>query len=736
MTIKSRVGRILIMGSAGFMLMLLVIFIARETVGQTPPPVGPGDWVIPDGDSTTITADTVTLEGNLIIKDAGELILNTVVLEFDSSSDGEFGFYNYGILTIGAASSIVSVTPGNAWTFQLYSGSNTQIIDTTINHLGYDAVGNGSRMGLQVDDGATAFFDILTYSDCEFNGIQIDANNVSVLNSAFSAIIETVLDLSATADDALIQNNTIDGGTVGITVQGAEGVVITENDITDPTGDGIILASSDLEVVVDNNTLDGGGTADDAITTFLLSSGDITIENNTITDWTGRGVDTVDAGALIQYNEISFCGYGLELYASSISRENTLWNNTWGIRSHDEISSTNDSVSNSTYYDIKSYDETFTLTNTTFESYLPSTDPNDIVVVRYYLDVQVVDQAEQPVNGATVTVDNEAGTRIYTRTTAADGWTRWMIIGDFNATSSSTTYYNPYTITGTKDSREGQVEIDLSGASRSVVLQIASYSQKRSIHVNLFNAYTGLGLIEELLVLQFSLDGVNWTRSDSKDLDLEYVYGGTIQLRLKDFYNVTVSTVSLDMDSPTAPATDPEGITRQGVSEIFWDASIPILTINIDPPYDLNDWILELDGQEVGFAREGSKIQIQVLGGLKGDLTHRYILRWPKQPIVIDNETVNVSAGQWNITAEGDETRKIGHISVLPTMKLAPDFAASKPVDQNRNMSIEEILWEYRVWISAASLCVAVLVGYIGFLRYQEQKETNRILAAEEEGVE
>jgi len=730
MTINSRVGRILII-AAGFALMLLVISIARETVGQTPPPVGPGDWVIPNGDSTIITADTVTLEGNLIIKPTGELILNTVVLEFDCSSDGEFGLYNYGVLFVGASSSMASAQPANAWTFQIYTGSNTQILDAIISQVGYDIEGNSSRWGLQVDDGATADFIGVTYSDCERDGINIDANNVTVVDSAFSAITETAIVLSSTADDTTIENNTIDDGMDGIISSTAVGVRITENVITNLSNNAVTFYGSGFDARVDNNTLDGAGNGDLGIWTFLLSSGDLIVENNTITDWTNGGVDTVDAGALVHYNNISFCKVGLNLYQSSISRENRLWNNSWGIKLHDDIPSTNDSIYNSTYYDIKSYDGISTLTNTSFEEYLPSADSNDIIAVRYYLDVRVVDQASQPVDSATVTVDNEAGTRIYTRTTGADGWTRWMIVGDFNATSAAVTHYNPYTITGTKDSQEGQVTVNLSGASRSVVLKIASFSQRRSIHVNIFNAYNGLGLIEELLVLEFSLDGVNWTRSDTKDLDLEYVWGGTVQLRLKDFYNVTVSTVSLDMDSPTAPATDPEGITRQGVSEIFWDASIPILTINVDPPYDLNDWILELNGEEVGFSKKGSAIQIRVLGGLKGDMTHRYILRWPKQPIVIDNGTVNVSAGQWNITAEGDETRKIGHISVLPTMKLAPDYEASKPA-KSSEYSFFDFLQEY--WLTVASMAIAIIVGFIGYLRYKQAKRTNELLGDDRGG--
>jgi len=740
MTIQSRVGRVLII-AAGFALMLLVISIARETVGQTPPPVGPGDWVIPRGDSTIITADTVTLEGNLIVKPTAELILNTVVLEFDCSSDGEFGFYNYGILSVSGTSTITSAT-ANSWTFQVYSGSDSVIIDTTISLLGYEALGNTSRYGLRVDSGATAFFAALTYSD-GFWGINIYADDVTVDSSTFTNIPEIVISLND-VDGGNITGNTITGGSIGVNVAKGRDITISGNDISDQTdpvlaGKGIYVISwapgtLTEDILIHNNTIDGTGSANGLRGIWILDiDGWITVENNTISNWPEGGIDhdaTGSAdGSLFQFNTISFCGpYGLKLgVENAITRSNTIFNNTNNIRFVDGARSYNDTLFNSTYYDvyIGNADIDVTTTNTTFQKAMDQTHADSSLEVNWYLDVQVIDQAGQPVDGASLTVDDEAGTRIYTETTNSQGWVRWMIIPDYLETKTTTTFYNPYTITGTKDSREGQVTVNISGASRTVILQISSYAQRRSVHVNLFNAYTGLGLIEELLILEFSLDGVNWTRSDSNDLDLEYVWGGTIQLHLKDFYNVTVSTVSLDMDSPTAPATDPEGVTRQGVSEIFWDASIPILTINVDPPYDLNDWILELDGVEVGFFKEGTKIQIQVLGGLKGDLTHLYTLRWPKQPIIIDNKTVNVSAGDYNITAEGDETRKIGHISVIPPMKLAPDYAAAKPA-KSSEYSFRDFLQEY--WLTVSSMIIAVIVGFIGYLRYKQAKRTNELL--------
>ena len=209
---------------------LCIAMLTQGVTAHTPPPAGPGDWIIPNGDTTIIDNDSITLEGDLIVKPLGELILNTVTLKFDCSTDGEFGFYNYGTLNVDADSGLTSAT-ANAWTFQLFSGSTTLIVNTVINKLGYEDLGNTTRWGLRVDNGAIASFSDLTYSD-GFEGIEVRANSVTISNSDFSLIEQTIIQLKSSADDTLIDGNTLDGGMYGITVEGAEGVRITENDIS------------------------------------------------------------------------------------------------------------------------------------------------------------------------------------------------------------------------------------------------------------------------------------------------------------------------------------------------------------------------------------------------------------------------------------------------------------------------------------------------------------------------
>ena len=105
-----KINQIIMAALGAFLGILAITMFTQGVTAHTPPPAGPGDWIIPNGDTTIITNDAITLEGDLIVKPLGELILNTVTLKFDCSTDGEFGFYNYGSLNVDANSALASVT--------------------------------------------------------------------------------------------------------------------------------------------------------------------------------------------------------------------------------------------------------------------------------------------------------------------------------------------------------------------------------------------------------------------------------------------------------------------------------------------------------------------------------------------------------------------------------------------------------------------------------------------------
>ena len=672
-----------------FLGVLGIAMIAQGVTAQTPPPVGPGNWIIPNGDSTIITDDTITLEGNLIVKPTGELILNTVTLKFDCSTDGEFGFYNYGSLNVDANSALASVT-ANAWTFQLFSGSTTLIANTVINKLGYEDLGNTTRWGLRVDNGAIASFSDLTYSD-GFEGIEVRAESVTISNSDFSLIEMTIIQLKSSADDALIDGNTLDGGMYGITVEGAEGVRITQNEISDPDV-GIYLFSDFGEARIDNNTLDGGGIGDSAISTFPFSSGDLIVENNTITDWTSRGVDTVDAGATVHYNNVSFCKYGLELYDGSVSRNNNLWNNTWGMRTHATISSTNDSIVNSSYTDIKSYDDVLTLTNTQFITYIPSMDSSDIIAVRWYLDVQIIDEDGEPVDGASVNITNNTDEIIFLGNTDSDGWVRWVLLPEFNATNEGEHSFNPYTINAQKAGSVGEVTVNITGDQDDVVLTIYQTDLTSTVWVNIYNQFTNLGVIDELLKLEFSMDGANWTRIPEKHMVFAYS-SATVYLRLLDFMNQTVASTTK--------------LLTQG--DVYWDAPVPLLTFHLEPQYDVDEFTFTRNGEEIGFFGN----EITVLGGLYGDETIIYELSWKSKEIELEDGTNwTIVPGSINLTAMGDETRKVGFLKKSIPMKLQSKYVKTPPEDDTSTFK-ENLLtfWnEHELEITIGT----TILGFVG----------------------
>jgi len=65
---------------------LILVFLGSMSIQSTPP--NEGDWVIKDGER--VSHESITLNGNIIIKSGGELQLNYADLKFNSNKDFEY----------------------------------------------------------------------------------------------------------------------------------------------------------------------------------------------------------------------------------------------------------------------------------------------------------------------------------------------------------------------------------------------------------------------------------------------------------------------------------------------------------------------------------------------------------------------------------------------------------------------------------------------------------------------
>lgn len=110
------------------------------TVTGTPSPVS-GDWIIDN--ATTITGETIILDGNLFVNDGGSLTLDNTTLKMNCSKDGEFGIFikNGGAITIKSNSYITKNGTGN-FPFQVEAGASFSMADSKLEYCGYQKDGH------------------------------------------------------------------------------------------------------------------------------------------------------------------------------------------------------------------------------------------------------------------------------------------------------------------------------------------------------------------------------------------------------------------------------------------------------------------------------------------------------------------------------------------------------------------------------------------------------------------
>ncbi|MCK4971166.1 MAG: hypothetical protein KAS77_11575, partial [Thermoplasmata archaeon] len=120
---------IILLASLAFVAVALALVAtpANAVVNGVQPPVGAGDWVI-DAD-TTVLAESITLEGDLIVESGYMFTVRNSAITFDCSYAGEYGFY---VLTdVGgdgdmdlSQTTIQSKVNKLGWNLEIYGAAN------------------------------------------------------------------------------------------------------------------------------------------------------------------------------------------------------------------------------------------------------------------------------------------------------------------------------------------------------------------------------------------------------------------------------------------------------------------------------------------------------------------------------------------------------------------------------------------------------------------------------------
>lgn len=715
-----------------FSMVLGVVFLGllflASTASACAPPVGPGDWKVPD--SQSCDGQDITLTGDLRVLSTGDLTLTNSIIRFDSSVDGEFGAHIHGELSTSQNTHLTTNVPTNAWSFQVYDGGVITITDSIIEELGYDTSGpvNYSKEALSLDPGANASFTRVSFLT-GYKAIRVGAHDVLVDDSTFSGYSDVIIqhDLASTYKKNLTVNNShFEGGKTGIQISWFEYSTVNNSFFGNQTGalsEGVLIGGWLDGNLVGNCTFMGADAG--------VSGGGGTIYRSNFLDFNNHAfsIPSNHEMKLIE-NTITGDGTNIGVYVGSLptgpvfSKGNVYQDLAYGIYARGTVNSYNDSFVNNTYFDyfgkgggatpVATFDNS-TVDLTGPRLYFGST--SGTIDTSFYYDVKVEDSQGAAVSGASVTFRDVNDDLKASGTTGVDGWARLHLVPDEAITKPGGTYlrtsHQDYEIKASKDGATNTVTMNLSGGYQAITIQLGDLARTTHLHLGLFNAYTGKGMSDEALRIWFSTNSSSgpWTRIYSFDFEVDFTGSLPLYLRVTDYlFNETINATTIQLVH----------------GHKFVDFSIPLVTLTLDPPYPINTYTITRNGREVGLV--GTIVEL--LGGMPGDSSFIYTISWTSQKVgpLPNGTTGKVLAGSVEVTAEG--AAGIKGLSVKTSkMKLIPDSSSSSSPLATAQATFTPLTadWFTKTSIGQVTLTVALFAVMLLARRAWVQRQTDEL---------
>lgn len=403
---------------------------------------------------------TVDLPTNITVDDSGGAHFTTIQEAIDYAKDGDTVF--------------------------VYSGTYFEhlTIDKSITLMGQDKYttiidGEGTGKVIYVSGGNVSISGF-TIQDGEY-GIYCDESDATTIT--YNIIREYVYGIyNYKTTDGWITHNKITSGQYGIVTYEAYNDAIRYNTISYNTKYGAkdydsqlkncfnwnyfhhnhIAYYYDPDIPLEVLEFDGNILEDNHIAIMVENASTISITNNTITR-NDYGIYLINASPDIAFNTISNADYGIYAEHSSSLISNNIIREIadYGIHAQfgDSFNITNNSVIDTTMIFFDSgieelwlMDSIVIVVNTTIgKSHLDTTSG---IEVRWFLQIKVVDDEGNPMEGAAVLVYDGFDNLVSTQVTDSEGLTDNLLVIETLEDSTSTISYNPYHINVIKGSLE------------------------------------------------------------------------------------------------------------------------------------------------------------------------------------------------------------------------------------------------------------------------------------------
>lgn len=426
--------------------------------------------------------EVIELSTNLIIEDKGELTFQNVTLKMNCSYDGEFGievkdgggFYIYdgdNNIETDEDCSIITSSSKYGYSFYVRNGAKFEMKNSKVNKCGYKALDHGLTIesddvliesniisnnydGIICKSNATILNNEIF--DNKNNGIDIYSSNPKIINNK---IYENDFAIYSSNSNAEIKGNKIMNNRIGIYCSKSptiSGNTINENKygIKIDYGNPKILNNLifdneegiecfDSNITIFNTTFQNNDAC--IISYGFVKENIIKIFNSTFSDNNEIVVSQYSNITLENSNILIAKGFGFELFnASSLFIKNS-------------------TITNSGQYDFRIFEfSNVTTLNTTFNKNKVELDEGACLIVKWYLNLKVIDPNNYPAKNAKIRIkDNENGTFDKNYTSDSKGLVYLIECLEYIQNSTDKKFYTPYQIKAEKGLDFGEAKVDL-----------------------------------------------------------------------------------------------------------------------------------------------------------------------------------------------------------------------------------------------------------------------------------
>jgi len=247
----------------------------------------------------------------------------------------------------------------------------------------------------------------------------------------------------------------------------------------------------------------------------------------------------------------------------------------------------------------------------------------------WYLSVTLLDALRRPISAGNIYLFDRDENALSDHVTASDGTISWILIDEADS---------PITIVAEKYGNLAETTVSVL-SSMDVTLIMRDYIPTATFHVHFFNSFTGLGEDAELLKVYYRVNSGAWVRT-SGSWSLQHALGTLVEVRIRDYYDMLVSDLS---------------VTLSNVTDYHLDVSVPLATVHLEDTLGLNEFTIIRQGSGRSIGILGT--EFRVIADFEGNSTILYTVSWRNTTLnhPENGSEMHIGNGSFSFSAEASD---------------------------------------------------------------------------------